>query len=71
MVFEWSSTRQIICLPSAHFDWLPWQQKTQNAKKKKKKKKKKQKKMSLKIISSQTIWNIGLRMFRNIVYICH
>ena len=27
MFLEWFSTRQMIFLPSAHFDWLPWQPK--------------------------------------------
>ena len=45
-------------LPSAHFDWLPWEPKLR-----------KEKKFFLKITSSETIWNIGLRLCRNILCI--
>ena len=58
MFLEWSSIKQMIFLPSAHFNWLPLQPKCR-----------KYKKISLKIISPETIWNIGLILCRNILCI--
>ena len=48
----------MIFLPSAHFDSLPWEPKC-----------KKCRKNIFKIIFSETIWNIGLRLCRNILCI--
>ena len=62
MFLGWSSFRHMLFLLSAHFEWLQWQPKC------KRKKKKKEKKYLLKIISSETVWNIGLKLFRNIFY---
>ena len=55
MFLEWSSTRQIILCPVLI---LIVAMATKNAKKGK---------IFLKIISSETIWNIGLRFCRNIL----